>query len=566
MVKINLSTAIFAASLAGLSAAHPEHHEMEEALHKRNEHAVNIQRGLEACANHPNFLALKARGQDRRWEKAQKLRQARGIKQSTPYKTKRDLTALEAFDKVNHNMTGKGYTDSTASSTLFASYKNVSCILTPEVTDGPYFVTGEYFRTNVTEGQAGVPVHLEYQYIDVSTCDVATGLYLEHWQANATGVYSGIVASGNGNDNDASNINNTFLRGVAKVDSEGVAAFDTIFAGHYEGRATHIHLISQTGGEVFSNGTYAGGEVHHVGQLFFDTALRDAVEATAPYNTNTQAVTTNDDDMWAPDQADNSYDPYPDFAYIGEDISDGLLMWISIGINMTADYTVSAAATLTANGGVADSDSADGSSGSGSGSSGNSTSNTMGMGGSASSGSGSAPSGSRSMGSGPSGSMGGSAPTGSGSAPSGSGSASAAGFSSSFTTSTKVASSSGLKTSSSLSIKTSSSSSSSSKKLSSSSSSKKTTTTSIKVPTTTSKKTSSTKPTTSTKKTSSSTKKTTSSTKKTTSSTKKTTSTKKVTTTAKSSAKKATTPIKVKTTIKSSAHKSSTSLGSKKSS
>ena len=103
-------------------------------------------------------------------------------------------------------MTSLGYTESTDASTLFASYKNASCILTPEVTYGPYFVTGEYFRTDVVEDQEGVPVHIEYQYIDISTCDVATGLYLETWQANATGVYSGIVASGNGNDADSENL------------------------------------------------------------------------------------------------------------------------------------------------------------------------------------------------------------------------------------------------------------------------------------------------------------------------------------------------------------------------
>lgn len=62
-------------------------------------------------------------------------------------------------------MTSLGYTESTAASTLFSSYKNVSCILTPEVTEGPYYVTGEYIRTDVTEDQDGVPVHLEYQYV-----------------------------------------------------------------------------------------------------------------------------------------------------------------------------------------------------------------------------------------------------------------------------------------------------------------------------------------------------------------------------------------------------------------
>ena len=125
---------------------------------------------------------------------------------TAPFKVKRDLTALEAFEEADHNKTSYGYTEATASSTLFASYKNASCILTPEVVVGPYFVTGEYYRTNVTDGQEGVPVHLEYQYIDVSTCDAATGLYLETWQANATGVYSGVIANGNGDDTDSTNI------------------------------------------------------------------------------------------------------------------------------------------------------------------------------------------------------------------------------------------------------------------------------------------------------------------------------------------------------------------------
>lgn len=115
---------------------------------------------------------------------------------------------------------------------------------------------------------------------------------------------------------------------MTKVDSEGVGYFDTIFPGHYSGRATHIHLIAQQNGTVWDNGTYSGGTISHVGQLFFDESLKSAVYDTYPYNTNTQSYTTNDDDMWAPDQADNNYDPIPDYAYLGEDISDGLLMWI----------------------------------------------------------------------------------------------------------------------------------------------------------------------------------------------------------------------------------------------
>lgn len=251
------------------------------------------------------------------------------------------------------------------------------------------YVTGEYLRMDVVEDQEGIPVHLEYQYIDVSTCEAATGLYLETWRANATGVYSGIVASGNGvGTSDPSNINNTFFRSVTEVDNDGYAYFDTIFVGHYADRASHIH---NQNGTVYSNGTYQASTISHVGQLFFPTDLKDVVEAIYPYNTNTQAITTNYEDMWAPDQADNDYDPFPDYAYLGSDISDGLLMWISVGVNMGANYSsdVSVAAHLTADGGVVNSDSADGSSG-GSGS-GNDTMTESGAGDDTSSGS--APSG-----------------------------------------------------------------------------------------------------------------------------------------------------------------------------
>jgi hypothetical protein len=129
------------------------------------------------------------------------------------------------------------------------------------------------------------------------------------------------------------------------TDSSGVAAFDTIFVGHYSGRASHIHLIAHHGGTVLENGTY--------GQIFFPEDLKDEVEAIYPYNTNTQDITTNDEDMWAPDQADNSYDPFPEYAYLGNSIEDGLIMWISVGVDLSSNYTVEIAAAYGEDGGIA---------------------------------------------------------------------------------------------------------------------------------------------------------------------------------------------------------------------
>jgi hypothetical protein len=198
------------------------------------------------------------------------------------------------------------------------------------------------------------------QYIDINTCRPVPGALVDIWQANATGVYSGISTSGN---YAADGLNSTYLRGIQQTDQEGVVNFDSIFPGHYDGRATHTHLLTHLNATMFPNKTLevGTGSVAHIGQLFWNEVLRSAVEETSPYTSNTQAVTTNADDMWSVLQADASYDPFPEYMYLGEDLDDGLFAWIQIGINSTADYTdnsyYSIAAYYDANGGHENSDS-----------------------------------------------------------------------------------------------------------------------------------------------------------------------------------------------------------------
>jgi hypothetical protein len=152
--------------------------------------------------------------------------------------------------------------------------------------------------------------------------------------------------------------NSTFLRGAQSTDSDGVASFKTIFPGHYQGRSTHLHVIAHEGGTILPNNTYSGGDITHVGQIFFEESLRAAVELIAPYSTNTQTVTTNDEDMWAQQQADSKYDPFSEYVLLGSSATDGIFSWISIGINTTAVYAdIAAAGSLTENGGVSNSDS-----------------------------------------------------------------------------------------------------------------------------------------------------------------------------------------------------------------
>ncbi|KAI4600779.1 hypothetical protein KJ359_012941 [Pestalotiopsis sp. 9143b] len=326
------------AALAGFAAAHPgEKHDeqkMKREIVARDNHARNGARSLAKCGDADFAKALKTRSVQRRAERVQNLRKDLGIK-SAARKDKRTLEDLEGYEAVNHNMTGTSDNGIfTALEEVFSA--NTSCLLAPEVTDGPYYVTGEYFRSNVREADftEGVDVYLEVQYIDINTCQPIPKVAVDIWNCNATGYYSG-VESGQGG------LNTTFLRGVQLSDHDGVVQFETIFPGHYDGRAIHTHLLSHTGAEFESNGTISvyDGAVAHIGQLFWPDDLREQVEATYPYTENTQALTTNDEDMWSILAADENFDPIPEYVYLGDSIEDGLFAWIQIGINGSADYT-----------------------------------------------------------------------------------------------------------------------------------------------------------------------------------------------------------------------------------
>jgi protocatechuate 3,4-dioxygenase beta subunit len=245
-------------------------------------------------------------------------------------------------DQTSHR---SNYSITTPEATIFTS--NATHGLTPESIVGPYFVAGELIRKNVTEDQAGIPVHLDLQFIDINTCEPIPNMLVDIWHANATGVYSGVVGSGG--------LNTSFLRGIQATNSEGVAQFDTIYPGHYLGRTNHIHIMSRRGGQILPNGTYNGGTVNHIGQFYFDQELTTLVEAMQPYRRNYLPLTTNTADFLVPQAATADSDPFLDYVMLSKDANDGLLMWTTVGINATADYSAAAwaAATWHPGGGVA---------------------------------------------------------------------------------------------------------------------------------------------------------------------------------------------------------------------
>lgn len=153
----------------------------------------------------------------------------------------------------------------------------VSCILTPEMTEGPYYLAGERLRRNITEGRPGTRLDLRLQVVNATTCAPISGAVVDIWHADAGGVYSGF---GSGTSS------RTFMRGVQKTDRNGVAVFQTVYPGWYMGRTVHIHVK-----------VHVGGNVVHTGQLFFSDTLTDAVYKRSPYSRRPNRDVRNAQDM-----------------------------------------------------------------------------------------------------------------------------------------------------------------------------------------------------------------------------------------------------------------------------
>ncbi|KAI1146464.1 Intradiol ring-cleavage dioxygenase [Nemania diffusa] len=321
------------AALCGVSLAHPgEHHNDAKRRRDLQHHEIgmrNAEAALAKCKNSANGQTMARRAALRRAAKAAELREKRDIEHKR-MKARQNQDVLDEYLQTCHDRTDihGDWSTSTPHETIFAS--NATIGLAPETIIGPYWVGGEFIRSNVIEDQEGIPIHLDLQFVDISTCAPVPNMLVDVWHANSSGIYSGVVAG--------AGLNTTFLRGVQISDAEGVANFETLFPGHYEGRVNHIHVTSNRGAKLLDNGTYVGGKVNHIGQLYFDQELIDAVEGMNPYKQNKYQLTYNVDDFLTSQQASSDHDPFMDYVMLSEDPDDGLLMWATIGINGTADY------------------------------------------------------------------------------------------------------------------------------------------------------------------------------------------------------------------------------------
>jgi protocatechuate 3,4-dioxygenase beta subunit len=142
-----------------------------------------------------------------------------------------------------------------------------SCTLTPEVTEGPYYLDLDKVRRNVTEGKHGLRLDLRIKVVDADTCKPHEDAAVEIWHCDARGTYSGFSQEGTAGK--------TYLRGTQLTDEKGVAQFRTIYPGWYEGRAIHIHMK-----------VHVDDHTVHTGQLFFNESVSDRVVRLSPYSSH----------------------------------------------------------------------------------------------------------------------------------------------------------------------------------------------------------------------------------------------------------------------------------------
>lgn len=168
-----------------------------------------------------------------------------------------------------------------------------ACVVRPEMTEGPYFVDERLNRSDIRSDPAsgaiseGLPFNLTFRVsrLDAAGCLPLAGAYVDIWHCDLNGIYSDVIDPGF----DATG--RQFLRGYQVTDANGMAQFQTIYPGWYDGRAVHIH---------FKIRTSLDGGYDFTSQLFFDDSYSDEVYKLAPYSgrNGSRTVRNNNDAIY----------------------------------------------------------------------------------------------------------------------------------------------------------------------------------------------------------------------------------------------------------------------------
>jgi protocatechuate 3,4-dioxygenase beta subunit len=169
-----------------------------------------------------------------------------------------------------------------------------TCVVVPELTEGPYYVNENLDRSDIRIDTAdgsvseGAVLRIDWvvSQVDGSACIPLEGVLVDVWHCDALGNYSD-VGSEEGHD---------YLRGYQHTDANGLATITTVYPGWYQGRAVHIHFKIRT-----EPGASSGFEF--TSQLFFDDALSASVYSQGVYaSKGTQDVKNASDGIYGQSQ------------------------------------------------------------------------------------------------------------------------------------------------------------------------------------------------------------------------------------------------------------------------
>ncbi len=229
--------------------------------------------------------------------------------------------------------------------------------LTPELTEGPYWVNTMLRRSDVRGNtrtaktspgvvQKGVPLTLTINVLNANKgCKPLNGVAVDIWHANAHGLYSDEASQrAGGGTSGGDSAGENFLRGyqitgkdggVHRSAVPGQVSFKTIWPGWYSGRAIHIHVRVR---KLSSSGATIAG---YTTQIFFSDADNDNVlTSAAPYDTRTPQKDPMTDEN---DTVLQSSDDATNIISVTGNISDGFAATFNI---MLDDKEVTAKGSL----------------------------------------------------------------------------------------------------------------------------------------------------------------------------------------------------------------------------
>lgn len=252
--------------------------------------------------------------------------------------------------------TGNSTVEITTESSYYDTLQNDTCVLTPDVTPGPYvWPRSQTLRQDATEDQPGVPLWMDIGVLDMATCEPLEGVLVSFWHCNATGSYSSFTALSpntgfptlleelNITDTyelgvtDLHTDDTTWLRAMWPTDANGMVEMKTIFPGFYIERAIHIHVQVYTDWTLHDNGTVTSGNLISTGQVYFDENLEQQIMALEPYASHTEINrTTNDVDSVYSQDTEGGYNPvFSVVAADGENVENGMVGYITVGVDTT---------------------------------------------------------------------------------------------------------------------------------------------------------------------------------------------------------------------------------------